>query len=129
MADRKRALGGTAAWVTAKAAKRVVARGRPASIIGGVQQRGVEEGDQGFPSGHAAVSTAMTVIMWPEASPRMRVTLSALTGLVPFGRMYVGAHLPLDLVGGSALGLALGSTVNLVTARRRVPAAQDLASV
>jgi membrane-associated phospholipid phosphatase len=123
------ALGGTAAWVTAKAAKRVVARGRPASIIGGVQQRGVEEGDQGFPSGHAAVSTAMTVIMWPEASPRMRVTLSALTGLVPFGRMYVGAHLPLDLVGGSALGLALGSTVNLVTARRRAPAAQDLASV
>jgi undecaprenyl-diphosphatase len=59
----------------------------------------------------------------------MRVTLSALTGLVPFGRMYVGAHLPLDLVGGSALGLALGSTVNLVTARRRAPAAQDLASV
>jgi membrane-associated phospholipid phosphatase len=43
--------------------------------------------------------------------------------------MYVGAHLPLDLVGGSALGLALGSTVNLVTARRRAPAAQDLASV
>ena len=58
----------------------------------------------------------------------MRVTLSALTGLVPFGRMYVGAHLPLDLVGGSALGLALGSTVNLVTARRRAPAAHDLTS-
>ena len=119
------ALGGTAAWVTAKAAKRIVARGRPANIIGGVQQRGVEEGDQGFPSGHAAVSTAMTVIMWPEASPRMRVTLSALTGLVPFGRMYVGAHLPLDLVGGSALGLALGSMVNLVRGRRRASAVQE----
>lgn len=119
------AVGGTAAWVTAKAAKRIVARGRPASIIGGVQQRGVEEGDHGFPSGHAAVSTAMTVIMWPEASPRLRLTLSALTGLVPFGRMYVGAHLPLDLVGGSALGLALGSTVNLVRGRRRAPAAEE----
>lgn len=112
------AVGGTAAWVTAKAAKRIVARGRPASIIGGVQQRGAEEGDQGFPSGHAAVSTAMTVILWPEASSSLRLTLSALTGLVPFGRMYVGAHLPLDLVGGSALGLALGSTVNLVRGRR-----------
>ena len=120
------AVGGTAAWVTAKAAKRIVARGRPASIIGDVRQRGVEEGDQGFPSGHAAVSTAMTVIMWPEASPRMRVTLSALTGLVPFGRMYVGAHLPLDLVGGSALGLALGSTVNLVR-ERRSPAPEEAA--
>jgi membrane-associated phospholipid phosphatase len=108
------AVGGTAAWVTAKAAKRVVARGRPASIIGEVQQRGAEEGDQGFPSGHAAVSTAMTVVLWPDVSPSWRLTLTALTGLVPFGRMYVGAHLPLDLVGGSALGLVLGSAVNLV---------------
>jgi len=108
------ALGGTAAWVTAKAAKRVVARGRPASIIDGVQQRGAEEGDHGFPSGHAAVSTVMTVVLWPDVPPSGRVALSALTGLVPFGRMYVGAHLPLDLVGGSALGLALGSVINLV---------------
>jgi membrane-associated phospholipid phosphatase len=107
------AVGGTAAWVAAKAIKRVIARGRPASLIDAVQQRGVEEGDQGFPSGHAAVSTAMTVVLWPEVPAGGRLTLAALTGLVPFGRMYVGAHLPLDLVGGSALGLALGSAVNL----------------
>lgn len=108
------AVGGTAAWVTAKAAKRVVARGRPASIIDGVEQRGAEEGDQGFPSGHAAVSTAMTVVLWPEVPTGWRWPIMALTALVPFGRMYVGAHLPLDLVGGSALGLALGSAINLV---------------
>jgi membrane-associated phospholipid phosphatase len=115
------ATGGTAAWVTAKAVKRVVARGRPASIIDGVEQRGAEEGDLGFPSGHAAVSTTMTVVLWPEVSEGWRWPLAALTGLVPFGRMYVGAHLPLDLVGGSALGLALGSAINLLrTDRRRV---------
>jgi len=108
------ATGGTAAWVTAKAVKRVVARGRPASIIDGVEQRGAEEGDLGFPSGHAAVSTTMTVVLWPEVSEGWRWPLAALTGLVPFGRMYVGAHLPLDLVGGSGLGLALGSAINLV---------------
>jgi undecaprenyl-diphosphatase len=108
------AVGGTAAWVTAKAAKRVVARGRPANIIDGVQLRGTEEGDQGFPSGHAAVSTALTVVMWPNVSTSWRLPLAALTGLVPFGRMYVGAHLPLDLVGGSALGLAVGCAINIV---------------
>ena len=113
------AVGGTAAWVTAKAAKRVVARGRPASIIEGVGQRGAEEGDQGFPSGHSAVSTAMTVVLWPEAPTGWRWPIAALTALVPFGRMYVGAHLPLDLVGGSALGLALGSAINLVLPDRR----------
>ena len=113
------AVGGTAAWVTAKAVKRVVARGRPASIIDGVEQRGAEEGDLGFPSGHAAVSTTMTVVLWPEVSAGWRWPIAALTGLVPLGRMYVGAHLPLDLVGGSALGLALGSAINLVLPDRR----------
>ena len=108
------AVGGTAAWFTAKAVKRVVDRGRPANIIDGVQLRGTEEGDQGFPSGHAAVSTAITVVTWPDASRTWRLRLAALTGLVPFGRMYVGAHLPLDLVGGSALGLAIGSAINIV---------------
>jgi undecaprenyl-diphosphatase len=111
------AVGGTTAWVTAKAVKRVVDRGRPANIIDGVQQRGTEEGDQGFPSGHAAVSTAITVATWPDVSTSWRLPLAALTGLVPFGRMYVGAHLPLDLVGGSALGLAIGSAVNIVRGR------------
>ena len=108
------AVGGTAAWVTAKEVKRVVDRGRPANIIGGVHLRGTEEGDQGFPSGHAAVSTAITVVTWPDVSTGRRLSLAALTGLVPFGRLYVGAHLPLDLVGGSALGLAIGSVINLV---------------
>lgn len=117
------AVGGSAAWVTAKAAKRVIARGRPGSIIDDVRQRGVEEGDQGFPSGHAAVSTAMTVVIWPEIPPSLRLTLVALTGLVPFGRAYVGAHLPLDLVGGSGLGLALGSAINLVRGHGVSPAA------
>jgi membrane-associated phospholipid phosphatase len=27
--------------------------------------------------------------------------------------LYVGAHLPLDAIGGSALGLAVGSMINL----------------
>jgi undecaprenyl-diphosphatase len=115
------AAGGTAAWVTAKLAKRVVARGRPASIVDGVQIRGMEEGDEGFPSGHAAVSTAITVVTWPEVSTGWRAALGALTGLVPVGRMYVGAHLPLDLVGGAALGLAIGSAINIVDSRGRNP--------
>jgi membrane-associated phospholipid phosphatase len=33
--------------------------------------------------------------------------------------MYVGAHLPLDLVGGSALGLAIGCAVNLAIPTRK----------
>jgi membrane-associated phospholipid phosphatase len=33
--------------------------------------------------------------------------------------MCVGAHLPLDVVGGSAFGFSIGSPVNLATRTRR----------
>jgi membrane-associated phospholipid phosphatase len=107
--------GGTAAWMSAKALKRVVGRGRPAGIIENASIRGVEEGDRGFPSGHAAVSAALTVIIRPNVAEGWRVPLEALAGFVPLARMYVGAHLPLDVIGGAALGLAIGSAVNLLT--------------
>jgi len=110
--------GGTVAWVLAKALKPRVGRGRPASVLEHVALRGAEEGDLGFPSGHAAVSAALTVVAWPHASDGWRAAIAGLSGFVPFARMYVGAHLPLDVVGGSALGLAIGSAVNLALPAR-----------
>lgn len=111
--------GGTAAWLGAKAVKPIVDRGRPASILEGVALRGAEEGDRGIPSGHAAVSAVLTVVAWPYLSDGWRVSLAALSGFVPFSRMYVGAHLPLDVIGGSALGLAIGSAIHVVIPARQ----------
>jgi membrane-associated phospholipid phosphatase len=53
-------LGGASAYVLAKAAKRYVGRGRPATELQDATIRGKEEGDLGFPAGHAAVSAALT---------------------------------------------------------------------
>jgi glycosyltransferase 2 family protein len=116
-----RAIGasGVAAWLLAKGVKSIVGRGRPASVLEGVVQRGAEKGDLGFPSGHAAVSAALTVTSWPYLSEGWRVPLVALSGFVPIARMYVGVHLPLDVVGGSALGLAISGAVNLAFPTRR----------
>ncbi len=111
-------VGGTTAWLSAKALKRIIGRERPAGVIGDVRLRGVEEGDLGFPSGHAAVSAALTVVALPSVTGGWRWSLAALSGFVPLARMYVGAHLPLDVVGGSALGLAIGSAVNLLIPAR-----------
>jgi membrane-associated phospholipid phosphatase len=46
-------LAGTSAYVLAKVTKRFVGRGRPATELQDVTIRGKEEGDLGFPSGHA----------------------------------------------------------------------------
>jgi undecaprenyl-diphosphatase len=112
------AAAGTTAWVLAKAVKPVVVRGRPASILAGVRQRGKEEGDLGFPSGHAATSAALTLVLWPHVHGGWRLAWTALAGFVPLARMYVGAHLPLDALGGSALGIAVGSLVHLAPERQ-----------
>jgi undecaprenyl-diphosphatase len=44
---------------------------------------------------------------------------------VPFVRMYVGAHVPLDLIGGAALGVATASAANLILGVPRPRRAED----
>jgi glycosyltransferase 2 family protein len=108
---------GSAAWLLAKAVKPMVGRARPVGVVKDVELRGTEEGDLGFPSGHAAVSAAITTAAWPHLSDGGRLAAVALCTCVVFGRLYVGAHLPLDVIGGAALGLALGYSGDLVLDR------------
>jgi membrane-associated phospholipid phosphatase len=106
-------LGGTSAYVLAKLTKRYVGRGRPATELEDVTIRGKEEGDLGFPSGHAAVSAALTTAAAPSLPLPVRVLAAGLAGFVSFARVHVGAHLPLDVIGGACMGVAVASAVNL----------------
>jgi undecaprenyl-diphosphatase len=119
-------LAGVGVYLVAIAVKSIVERGRPDALLTGVEGREVfGEGSLGYPSGHAAVAAALTVVVAAHLSRRWVIVAIALMLAVAFGRMYVGAHLPLDLVGGAALGAAAGSIVNLVIGpsrpRRAVP--------
>ena len=97
--------GGTVAWASAKAVKRVVRRGRPMALLPGVHTRGREATGLGYLSGHTAVATALTGAAWPYLDRRGRRAAVALASVVGVSRIYVGAHLPLDVAGGAALGL------------------------
>jgi undecaprenyl-diphosphatase len=86
----------------------VAARGRPPHALGGeVRLRGPKEGGSGFPSGHAATSTALAVVLGVALGGWWWPILIGLAALTWFGRMYVGVHLPLDIVGGVGIGLAV----------------------
>jgi glycosyltransferase 2 family protein len=109
-------VGGTAAWVLAKQAKRLGARPRPEGVLTDVRTREKIEGDLGWVSGHTAVATSIAATAW-IATPRWsRPFLVAGPLTAAFGRMFVGAHLPLDLVGGAGLGMMVSAV-----ARRFLP--------
>ena len=104
---------GTAAWGVAKVVKRVVRRGRPMSLLTGVRTRGRDASGLGYLSGHTAVATALTAAAFPELGRRGRRVTLALATLVGLSRIYVGAHLPLDVAGGAALGLLVDGAWSL----------------
>jgi membrane-associated phospholipid phosphatase len=105
------ALGGTAAWVLAKAVKPLGGRPRPAGVLDDVRIRERIAGDLGWVSGHTAVATALGLTAAPELPAWSRPVLAGVVGATAFGRMYVGAHLPLDLVGGAGLGMLIAATI------------------
>jgi membrane-associated phospholipid phosphatase len=109
------AASGVAVYLLAKVIKEYVVRGRPAALLTGVVERETfSPGSLGYPSGHAAVAWAITLIVLAYVGQPWRVVAIVLAMAVPLSRMYVGAHLPLDLIGGAALGVAVASAVNLL---------------
>ncbi|HET7234932.1 MAG TPA: phosphatase PAP2 family protein [Actinomycetota bacterium] len=117
------ALAGVGVYLVALVVKDVVERGRPGALLEAVEGRELfGAGSLGFPSGHGAVAAALTVVVAAHLSVRWVIVALALGAVVLFGRMYVGAHLPLDVVGGAALGAVAGSVINLIVRPRPRPA-------
>jgi membrane-associated phospholipid phosphatase len=108
------ALAGAGVYVLAKVVKRFVERGRPSDVLDEVVVRGAAPHGLGFVSGHIAVVTALALVAWPWLPRWGRWAAGVAVALVFLTRMYVGAHLPLDMVGGAALGVAVGALVRLL---------------
>ena len=107
--------------VAERAVKLVASRQRPGTSIGaGVHLRGdVTASGESFVSGHAVLVSAIAGLLTPYLPGRWKVVPWIVVGLVLVTRVYVGAHNPLDVVCGAALGSTIAGAINLVPGRRR----------
>jgi glycosyltransferase 2 family protein len=116
---RRLVIAGPTTWLLVKVVKRRIQRPRPAVLVLETRRRGREQSGLGFVSGHAAVATSLCAAALPDLGPSAR--RAAVAGAITVGvaRVYIGAHLPLDVLGGIALGLAVEAAVEVAESRLR----------
>lgn len=107
-------ISGMLVWLLAKVIKDFIERGRPAELVSEVIRRDAPRVGHGYPSGHAAVAVVLVTVASPYLNRPLKVVAWVLAAGVCVARVYVGAHLPLDVIGGAAFGLAIGAVSNLM---------------
>lgn len=113
---------GAGTWALAKLVKRLVHRPRPASLLPGTRCRGRPVAGLGYLSGHAGVAAALGAAALPRLGPAGRALVLLALPAVGLTRIYTGAHLPLDVAGGVALGLTVDAAMALAGVRERAHA-------
>lgn len=117
---------------TERVPKLLVERQRPGSTVPDAILRGVPHGGLSFVSGHAIITFAIAgllVLVLPRGWGVVALVLAAANAVA---RVYLGAHNPLDVVGGAAIGLAIAAVLDMVLdvagdrgGSRRRPAAPE----
>jgi dolichol-phosphate mannosyltransferase len=93
------------AWGLLEAIYAVYDRPRPEETVSGVSVNGHSWAHlNSFPSGHMAITAALAVAI-VLLFPRLRTALAVYVVAVAFTRVLFGAHFPLDVVAGTALGV------------------------
>jgi membrane-associated phospholipid phosphatase len=99
---------------TERMVKLLVQRERPGTTVPDAILRGVHPAGLSFVSGHAIITFAIAGLLALALPRRWALVAFVLATLNAVARVYLGAHNPLDVVGGAAVGLAIAAVLDLV---------------
>lgn len=92
------------AYTAASVLKVLVGRPRPVMLLNEITAREAAVFGNGFPSGHVAIATALSLTLYPYLPKRWRWLAVMWIVLVAWSRIYLGVHAPLDVAGGFVVG-------------------------
>ncbi|HEY3875325.1 MAG TPA: phosphatase PAP2 family protein [Candidatus Kapabacteria bacterium] len=95
--------------------KPMVHRVRPCNTVSWIRLPDGSRGDESFPSNHALNNVAIAMFfytIWPKKKNAWWLFVVAL--LISLGRMYQGLHYPSDVLGGAAIGCAIGYVAGFI---------------
>ncbi len=87
--------------------KNLFQRVRPCNALPDVNLLSYCSGSYSFPSSHA-VNNFAVAFFFGRLFPKLKTTLIIAASLIAFSRPYVGVHYPADIIGGAAIGAAIG---------------------
>jgi membrane-associated phospholipid phosphatase len=67
-----------------------------------------------YVSGHALVVGGIATLLWPYLPGRWKWAPVIVAVLAATARVYLGAHNPLDVIGGAAVGVVIGVLLNML---------------
>jgi undecaprenyl-diphosphatase len=101
------------ATILSQGLKRSLTRARPDVAIAGFEPLAENPDRFSFPSGHSAAAFAVAVAFAGEPGGVGPLALLLATG-IGLSRVYLGAHYPLDVAAGGALGVFAGLAARLL---------------
>jgi undecaprenyl-diphosphatase len=75
--------------------------------------------DTSFPSDHATFAFAIAASLW-QVNRRLSIALLLLSTVLGLARVFVGAHYPLDILGGAVLGIGVSAGLSWLKDRNPV---------